>query len=129
MGQKMTSVFSFISTNHILELIGFITLILLIFDLYWKRSKTENVFEKNEQSAGLLFLLQGFLLLCSYMILFLRFRNLVYRNVLSIIISVGVTIIVLALTVISVHHTKQVDNVTHQNKVTLYDLIHQSIFI
>ena len=88
MGQKMTSVFSFISTNHILELIGFITLILLIFDLYWKRSKTENVFEKNEQSAGLLFLLQGFLLLCSYMILFLRFRNLVYRNVLSIIISV-----------------------------------------
>ena len=62
MGQKMASVFSFISTNHILELIGFITLILLIFDLYWKRSKTENVFEKNEQSAGLLFLLQGFLL-------------------------------------------------------------------
>ena len=29
MGQKMASVFSFISTNHILELIGFITLILL----------------------------------------------------------------------------------------------------
>lgn len=111
MGQKMTSVFSFISTNHILELIGFITLILLIFDLYWKRSKTENVFEKNEQSAGLLFLLQGFLLLCSYMILFLRFRNLVYRNVLSIIISVGVTIIVLALTVIAVHASKQGDTV------------------